>query len=237
MFFGGETMPKIFEIEHILYLTISILLLTATGIILKKKIKDEKSIKIMFRILGLFGLIFILSSRITLSIDKNNILLLFPDSFCSMTSYLVAIGLLFLNKDNFLLHITWLLAIVGNICSLLIPDYLADGPTIFYPTTITALMHHSFTLFEMIMVFIFKYITLTMKKAWTQLLLILFYIGSGLFLVYVLKAPDAYYINNPAVVNTPLNVWLMIPIYISIYFAIIMIIELLKKHKSLNINE
>ncbi len=225
-------MPKVFEIEHILYLVITLLILTALGIFLKKNIKEEKDIEKMFRILGFFGLLFIIISRISISIDRHNAIFLIPDSFCSMTSFLVSIGLLFLKKDNVLLQITWLLALVGNILSLIIPDYLADGPTIFFIPTITALIHHSFTLFEIIMVFIFKYITLTIKKAWTQLFLVLIYLGTGLILVYLIKLPDAFFINKPAVVNTPLRIWLMIPIYITVYFTIILIIELIRKNKS-----
>ena len=183
----------------------------------------------MFKILGFFGFLFILISRISLSIDRHNFLLLLPDSFCSMTSYLTAISLLFLKQDNIILHVVWLLALVGNICSLLIPDYLADGPTIFFIPTITALIHHAFTLFEIIMVFIFKYMYLTLKKWWSQIILIVIYIGTGLIFVYCFKATDAFYINKPAIIHTELRVWLLIPIYISVYLIIMLTITLIRK--------
>lgn len=222
-------MPKVFEIEHSLFLIITFLFFFILGFLLKKNIKEEKKIEIMFKILGFFGFLFILISRISLAIDRHNFLLLLPDSFCSMTSYLTAISLLFLKRDNIILHVVWLLALVGNICSLLIPDYLADGPTIFFIPTITALIHHAFTLFEIIMVFIFKYMYLTLKKWWSQIILIVIYIGTGLIFVYGFKAPDAFYIKNPAIIHTELRVWLLIPIYISVYLIIMLTITLIRK--------
>ena len=225
-------MPKLFGIEHCLYLAIVFIFFFLLGYALKKNIKDDKNIEYMFRILGFFGLLFIIISRISMSLDRHNFIFLIPDSFCSMTSYLTAISLLFLKKNNILLHVVWLLALVGNICSLIIPDYLADGPTIFFLPTITALMHHSFTLFEIIMVFVFKYMYLTIKKSWSQIILIILYIGLGLILVYGLHASDAFYIKNPAIINTHLRLWEMIPLYISIYLIIMITIELIRRHKT-----
>ena len=225
-------MPKVFGIEHCLYLLFIIVFFFSLGYALKKNIKEEKNIEYMFRILGFFGLLFIILSRISMSLDRHNFIFLIPDSFCSMTSYLTAISLLCFKKDNILLHVVWLLALVGNFCSLIIPDYLADGPTIFFLPTITALMHHTFTLFEIIMVFVFKYMYLTIKKSWSQIILIILYIGTGLFLVYGLHASDAFYIINPAIINTHLRLWEMIPIYIGLYLIIMITIELVRKHKT-----
>ncbi|MBR4496176.1 MAG: hypothetical protein IKP12_03495, partial [Acholeplasmatales bacterium] len=110
---------KVFGLEHILYLLISIILLTITTIILKKKIKDDKKIEIMFRIIGIIGLIVIILNRIAISIRDNNFFLLIPDSYCGMTSLLTSISLLFFKKDNILLHGLWLIAIIGDLVSII----------------------------------------------------------------------------------------------------------------------
>ena len=231
-------MPKLFEIEHILYLTISSLILIPLGIILKLKVKKEEHIVLMFRIIGLIGLIIIILNRIFIgSMLRGNMVYLIPDSFCGMTSFLVAIGLLFFKRDNALLHMTWLLALVGDTLSLIIPDYLADGPVILYLPTITSLIHHSYTLFSVIMIFLFNYITLSIKKAWTQALMGAIYLGTGLILVHGIRIPDAFFINNPAIKGSPLIVWVMLPIYLVVYFIIILIVELIRKKRNAQLND
>ena len=89
---------KVFGIEHILYLVISILFLTLLGITLKKNVKKDEHIRLMFQIIGLIGLIVIILNRIAISLRDNTFWLLIPDSFCGMTSLLTSIGLLFFKK-------------------------------------------------------------------------------------------------------------------------------------------
>ena len=220
---------RVFGLEHISYLLISIILLTLSTIILKKKIKDDNKIEIMFRIIGLIGLIVIILNRIAISLRDNNFALLIPDSYCGMTSLLVSIGLLFFKKDNYFLHATWLIAIIGDLVSLIDPGFISNSPSIFYFPTITSFLHHTITLYSTIMIFIFKYIHLDIKKAYVQLIALVFYLSAGLLLIYGFRLNDAYYINEAIIKNTVLNTWVMLPIYAIIYLSIMFIVNYLNE--------
>lgn len=232
-------MLKPWGIEHILYLLVCILILVPLAIVLKLKLKNDKQIEIMFKILGLIGLIAIICTRISLSIDENNFLYLIPDSFCGMTSFSASIALLFFKKNNNILHAVWLIGLAGMTSSIMYPDFLYHSNNIFNFSTITCLLHHTITLFNLIMVFVFKYLTLTYKKAWTQLVGGIIYIGLGFFLIFVCNIKGAYYIFVPAVKNTKLYFAAMLPIYIGVYVLVLFLVELYryKKSKKENNNE
>lgn len=225
-------MLKPWGIEHILYLIVSFVVLTTLAIVLKLKLKNDKQIRIMFRVLGLIGLIAIICTRISLSLDENNFLYLIPDSFCGMTSLATSIALLFFKKNNNILHAVWLIGFAGMISSLMYPDFLYHSTNIFYFSTITCLLHHTITLFNLIMVFIFKYLTLTYKKAWTQLVGGIIYIGIGFFLIFVCNIKGAFYIFVPAVKNTKLYFAALLPIYVGIYVLILFLVEFYRYKKN-----
>ena len=226
-----ENNIKVFGLEHLSYVIISTIILVIVGIILKLKIKDEKSINIMFHIFGLIGFIVIIICRIATCFQHNNVLYMIPDSFCALASLITSIGLLFLKKDNILLHGTWLIVIAGGILATLMPDYLNDGPTIFYLPTFLTLIHHSLSLFFIIMAFIYKYIRLSIKKIWIQPVMISLCIALGYLVIALYNSPYAFYINKPAIDGTILYAPLLYTIYFIVYLIIILIVELYRKHK------
>ena len=63
------------------------------------------------------------------------------------------------------------------------------------------------------------------------------YLGTGLILVHGIRIPDAFFINNPAIKGSPLIVWVMLPIYLVVYFIIILIVELIRKKRNAQLND
>ena len=228
-------MLKPWGIEHIIYLIVCACILIPLGIILKKKMNTDKKIEIMFRVLGLIGLVAIICTRIAISLDENNFIYLIPDSFCSMTSFLTSIALLFFKKDNLILHAVWLIGLIGMTTSVIYPDFLYETTTLFNFSTMTCLLHHTITLFNLIMVFVFKYLSLTYKKSWTQLVGGVLYIGLGFILIYAFNIKGAFYIMVPAIKNTKLYFAVMLPMYVFLYTLIIFLVEFYR-YKKINKN-
>lgn len=226
-------MPKLYGIEHITYLITAFVLGVAIFFLCKRLCKTEKQQEIMFRVLGAVGLTCIIINRIFLAYIKYryNLWWLIPDSFCGMTSLMLSISLLFFRKDNYLLHGVWLLCIVGMTITNFYPDFIGQNESFFYLPTISGLLHHTVSLFNIIMVFAFKYVHLTYKKSWVQPILIGTYLLTGVFLIYVARFSDAYYFFKPAVPGTPLYMWLMLILYTVVYALIMLIIELVRRHK------
>lgn len=225
--------PKLYGIEHILYLVIVVVIGAVALILLKKFVKTDKQQEIMFRILGGVGLAAVILNRMSLAFIKYaiNLWQLIPDSYCGMTSLLLSISLLFFKKDNIILHGVWLVCIAGTIATHVYPDFLGQDLSFFYLPTISGLFHHSISLFNIITVLTFGYMRLTIKKSYAQAFAISIYLLTGLFLIYVAKFDDAFSIKTPVVEGTPLYMWLLMIIYTSVYFAIMVTIELIRRHK------
>lgn len=231
-------MLEIWGIEHILYLVICALILIPLMIILKKKLKDDKQIEIMFRIIGLLGLIAIILNRVSSVIEEKNAWLLIPSSFCGMTSFLTAMGLLFYGKNNNIIQAVWLIGFIGMISTFAYPDFVEDYSNMFEFGCITSFLHHTITLYALISIFVFKYVYITIKKSWLQLAFGAVYIGTGFFLIFVGKVNHAFYLFNPAVSGTELYFAAMLPIYVAVYLVIVGTIEFVrykKKNKNENI--
>lgn len=227
-------MQKPWGMQHIIYLIVCAIILIPLAIILKKKLKTDKQIEIMFKILGVFGLIAVICARISYALEENNFLYLIPNSFCALTTFILSISLIFLKKNNLILHTVWLIGLTGMTTSLLYPDFIAKTTNILYFGPITGLLHHTISLFNLILIFVFKYVTLTYKKSWTQLVGGAFYIGLGLILIYACGMKDSFYILVPAIKNTKLYFAAMLPIYVFVYILVIFLVEFIRYKKDKN---
>ncbi len=225
-------MLEIWGLEHILYLIICAVILIPLMIILKLKLKNDNQIEIMFRLIGLIGLIVIILNRIATALEENWGFYLIPSSFCGMSSFLMAISLLFYKKNNNILQAIWLITLIGMITTLAYPDFVESYRSIFELGCITSFLHHTITFYALISVFVFKYVDLTIKKSWLQIPFGIVYIGTGFFLIFVCQVDHAFYLFNPAISGTPLYFIVMLPIYITVYFISMLIIELNRKKKA-----
>ena len=226
------TMIKVFGIEHFSYLIVVFSSLSILMFILKKSIKTDKQIRIMFMILGIIDIISVMVNRVTLVYRHNNWFYIIPDSFCGLSGLMVGISLTFFKKDNYILHTFWLLGLVGVSITHIYPEFIEEGDSLFYPTTITSFWHHSVTLFNLISVFLFKYIHITYKKSLGQLGIIPMYL-LGLFLVYVGNVKEAFFIAVPAIKGTFLYFHTMLPIYLTVYLLVLILIEYVRvKHNA-----
>ena len=159
-----------------------------------------------------------------------------PESFCGMTSLVLSLAVLFGKKDNNVLHFTWFLALVGAIITLVYPSFLNQGPSVFYLPTISGLLHHSFALVMVVALLMYNQIHITYKKWYCSLFGFTAYFTVGAFQMSVFKFSDAFHIVEPMLSGTPLTAWVVAPIYIVGYSIVILIIELVRKHKHTKLN-
>ena len=225
-------MLKVYGIEHIIYLLATTIPLALIMVLLKFKIKSDKSQRIMFMILGIIDILSVTLNRIAYTLDENSWFYIIPDSFCGMSGLVLGIGLTFFKKDNLVLHAVWLIALVGMIATYAYPDFLESSNSIFKFTTITSFWHHTVTLFNLIAIFLFKYMSITYKKAWVQIPGTIVYISIGLFLLFVGHVDGAFYLNQPAIKGTVLYFNAMFPMYLAVYGIILFLVEFSRrKHK------
>lgn len=225
--------PKIFGWEHLLIVSLSIALAVPSIIFMQKHIKEEKGRVLALKITAGVLLVAILTNRISLIFKYSTPewYRIIPDSFCGMTSLVLALAVLFGKKDNNVLHYVWFLALLGGTVTMIYPDFIGQSTSVLYLPTISGLLHHILAVYLVSLLLTFKYVTPTYKKWYCTVFGFTTYITIGAFEINVLGATDAFYIHKPILSGTPLNVWVLIPLYIIIYGATIAIIEYIRIRK------
>ena len=226
--------PKIFGKEHLIYVLISVALAVIVCVFAKIFAKTEKAKKIVVKCAGAVLFLIIFANRLALvfEYDKVNWLKLITDSFCSTSSYVLSLAILFGKKNNNILHFVWLISLAGGIITTFAPNFIGQNPSFLYLPTILGLMHHTFSVIVVILMIMFNYINITYKKWYCTLWGFVSYLAYGAFLMCVLNYSNPFYMVEPAISGTPLTAWVIAPIYIVVYALILLTIELVRRFKA-----
>ena len=225
---------RVFGAVHIIYLLITLPLSFIALFLAKKYAKTERAQSIFLKSLAALLLIWIVINRLSQvyryeAVRWNQII---PDSFCGMTSLVLALSVLFGKKDNNVYHFVWALGLVGALITIFNPTFLDQGPSIFYLPTISGLLHHSFALTVVIALLLFDQIYITYRKWYCTLFGFTAYLTVGAFEMSVFGFSDAFHIAEPILSDTPLTAWVMAPIYMAGYALVLLGIELVRKRKA-----
>jgi hypothetical protein len=222
---------SVFGAVHIIYLSITLTLSFIALFLGKKFAKTEKSQSIFLKSLAALLLIWIIINRLSQVYRYDDVRWeqLIPDSFCGMTSLVLALAVLFGKKDNPVYHFVWALGLVGASVTIFNPTFLDQGPSIFYLPTISGLLHHSLALVMVAALLLFGQIHITYKKWYCTFFGFTAYLTVGAFQMSVFGFPDAFHIAEPILSDTPLTAWVMAPLYAVGYGFILLLIELVRK--------
>ncbi len=225
-------MPVLYGTEHLIYIAISLVLAFIVCFCAKRFAKTEKSQKIIIKCAGALLFATILANRLALVFERTtpNWQKLLTDSFCSTSSYVLSLTLLFGKRDNNVLHFIWFIALVGGAITTFAPDFIGQNPSFLYPPTILGLLHHTFSAIIVVLLFLFKYLNLTYKKWYCTLWGFTSYFTYGAFLLCVVGFSNPFYMVRPAISGTPFTAWVIAPIYIVVYALILLVVELTRRH-------
>lgn len=225
--------PQLFGIEHILYLIISTAVSSAALLLAKKYAKTEKSQQIFLKAVAVLLFIAIVTNRLSqvFRYDEVRWYLIIPDSFCGMTSLVLALAVLFGKRDNNVLHFVWLLGIFGGVSSSIYASYIGQGATVFYLPTISGLLHHSISATLVVGLLMFGQIDITYKKWYCTLFGFTSYLTLGAFMMQEFGISDAFHIAEPLIEGTFLTAWGMAPLYAVGYALVLWIAEIVKKRR------
>lgn len=225
----------VFGIEHFLYMGITSALAIAGLLLAKKYAKSDRSKTIFMKVLAFALLVAIVTNRLSQVFRYGMVRWeqIIPDSYCGMTSLVLALAVLFGKKDNVALHFVWLLGLFGGVSTVIYPAFIGQGPTVFYLPTISGLLHHSLCATVVIAIFMFDWMYITYKKWYCTLFGFTSYLTVGAFLIGCFDISDAFHIYTPLLDNTPLTTWVMAPIYMVCYAVILLIIEIVRNKRKL----
>ena len=227
---------QLYGIEHFLYVAITTLVAVLALLLAKRHLKTEKGQTIFLKWLAFLLFVAILANRLSQVFRYGMVRWeqIVPDSYCGMTSLVLALAVLFGKKDNKVLHFVWLLGFFGGVSTIVYPNFIDQGPTIFYMPTISGLLHHSISATVVVAIFLFGWIRVTYTKWYCTLFGFTCYLTVGAFLIGCLGISDAFHIYTPLIDGTPLTTWVMAPMYIGSYALILLVIELVRKKQSKN---
>lgn len=229
---------RVFGTVHLIYLAITVPL-SVIGLLLAKKFaKTEKAQSIILKSLGGLLLIWIILNRLSQVYRYSDVRWeqIIPDSFCGMTSLVLALSVLLGKKDNCAYHFTWFLGLVGALITVFNPTFLDQGPSVFYLPTISGLLHHSLALVVVGALLIFNQIQITYKKWYCTFFGFTAYLTVGAFQMSVFGFEDSFHIAEPILPGTPLTAWVMAPLYAVGYGIVLLAIELIRRRKQKNTN-
>ena len=225
---------SVFGTVHILYLLATVPLSVVGLFLIKRFAKSEKSRQIVLKSLAVLLLIWIVINRLSqvYRYDEVRWEQILPDSFCGMTSLVLALSVLLGKKDNPVYHFVWHLGLVGAVITVCNPTFLDQGPSIFYLPTISGLLHHSVALVLVIALLLLNQIQITYKKWYCTLFGFTSYLTVGAFQMAVFGFADSFHIVEPILDGTPLTAWVMAPLYVVGYGALLLCVELCRKRKN-----
>lgn len=226
--------PQLFGPEHILYILFSTVLCSGALLLGKKYAKTEKQQSLFLKVLAALLFVAIMANRLSQVFRYEEVrwYCIIPDSFCGMTSFTLALAVLFGKKDNCAYHFLWLLGLFGGISTVIYATFVGQGPTIFYLPTISGLVHHSLSATVVVALLMLGQIRITYKKWYCTFFGFTAYMTLGAFLMATFPITDAFHIAEPLLSDTPLTAWVMAPMYAAAYALILGIIELCRKKKN-----
>ncbi|HEY8365038.1 MAG TPA: hypothetical protein VIK84_05645 [Haloplasmataceae bacterium] len=224
-------MPTVFGTEHIIYLAIVIALMVLAIVLVKRFVKTDKQLVIIIKSIAFLLLLAIIWNRISIAIGRDNYDSLWPSSFCGTSSLVLALGTLLFKKDNPILHCVVYIGFLGGVLTLVYPDFIGQANSIFYPMTISGLLHHTLMVFLIILMFITGYFRPSLKK-WKYLPIgLALYMVYGLFLITVVGLSDAMYIYSTILDEVKLNWFYLGLIFIPTHFLFLCSWELITRKK------
>ena len=226
--------PQVFGTEHLIYIAASLLTAFAVCFLTKKYARTGKAGDAVVKVSSGILFLIIFANRLALVFEygEPNWQKLLTDSFCSTSSYVLSLAILFGKKNNNVLHFIWLIALAGGTITTFYPNFIGQHPSFLYPPTILGMMHHTWSAIVVVLMFMEGYLKLTYKKWYCTLFGFTCYLAYGAFLMCVLKYSNPFYMTAPAIDGTIFTAWVMAPIYIVVYALILLAVELGRKHKN-----
>ena len=218
---------------HLIYLALT-LPATVIGLYFAKKYaRSERAQNIFLKSLAAMLLLWIVINRLSQVYRHAEVRwdLIIPDSFCGMTSLVTALAVLFGKRDNVVYHFVWSIGLVGAVITVFYPTFLDQGPSVFYLPTISGLLHHSLELATVAALLLFGQIHITYKKWYCTLFGFTCYLTVGAFQMAVFGWEDSFHIVEPMLDGTPLTAWVIAPIYMAGYAAVLTVIEQVRLRK------
>lgn len=225
-------MPKVFGIEHILFILVFSVISVAGLVLIRKFCKTEKNKNLSVLIVASLLLAAVIFNRISISAVSGKWLDLIPNTFCGFTSFSFAIfALVIKDKNHPIFHFYIYMALIAGALSTIYPDYIGQASSIWYSKTISGLLHHAIAFDLALLILLTGKFMPDLKKWYCMPLGFVSYITFGLFLNQVFGMSNAMNINKPFVADTPFTWYLVGPLVYIVQIGFLLCFNFIKKKR------
>ena len=218
---------KVFGTEHIVFMIVSVIVLTALLIVLKKFVPQNK-VGLVMKITAFCGLVLIVINRIVVSKSRNADFIDFlPDTYCSMMGLILPLTVLLFKPTTKIYQYAVFAGFIGGLITFFYPDFFVYFDDFFNIHPFTGILYHTLMVFIFAESLVLKYFTPSFRK-WTA-----FPIGLAFMVVYacfgnsVLGQTNNMYLNAPLLPDTILSWWFTGIMLILLYTLILQIYEII----------
>lgn len=223
-------MPEIYGIEHFLYILVSLLVMVILYRVIIKWASDEHKALVVIRIMGGVLFLAIMWNRLSIALTHGSFSGFLPGSFCGASSLFLSIGTMTLRKNSVFFHSVAFVGLYGGLTTLIYPDFIGQSDSIFYPMTISGLVHHTVMVFLIIMMVRLGFLKPELKKWHLMPIGLSFYMVYGLFLISELGYGDAMLITKPILSGTPLNWFVLGLMTLSLHAGLLYLYVIIREH-------
>lgn len=224
-------MPHVYGLEHFLYLGFTFLWMGLGFWWIHRHIHTDKQIEWTIRILGVILFLAIMWNRISVCSLRDGFQFFIPSTFCGMSSLLLSISAMTLKKNHPAFHAIAYVGLLGGLLTTFYPDFIGQSTSIFYPMTISGLIHHAIMVFLVLVMFQTKWLVPSMKKWFYLPLGLSLYMTIGLFQITIMGYANAMYIYEPILEGTPLNWFWLGMIFLPYHAVFLWVWETIRKRQ------
>ena len=218
--------PKLYGTEHIVYIVCAIALTVAVALSVRFVCKSEKQRAVALKAIAGVLLVLIAANRISLAVWKKSELELLPNSYCGMSSLLLALVVLTRKPHSKAYDFLFYVELVGGVATVFYPNFLAQHVSFWFMPTITGLLHHTVGMILCITLAQCGWFRPSLER-WKMFPIGLrCYTVYGLFLLDVLGIPNTMQIDAPIISGTPLYWWFVLTVGSAALFVFLLLWEI-----------
>jgi len=225
-------MPKVFGPEHLIYVCCAVVLMATILIVIKKYVKSERSLSLIIHSVGIVLLCAIVWNRLSICMLRDGMRQLLPGSFCGTSSLVLSLSAIFCKKDSPIFHCVAYIGGLGGLLTLIYPDFIGQADSIFYPMTISGLVHHTVMVLLVLIMLKTGYLKPSLKKWHYYPIGMSLYMVYGLFLLDALHYGSAMYIDSPILEGTFLYWWVLGPIALALHTLFLLLWTYAEQNKN-----
>lgn len=228
---------KIYGWAHLTFIAVYIAAFVISLVLIKLKVKNEKTVDLIVKGLGIALLALIVFNRIAIAVHRESGWGIVPDSFCGVGSLALAITCIFFKRGSLPYHVFVYCMFFGGSITVFYPNFIGQefhgqATSFLYPATISGMLHHSLAFYITVFLFVTGHFKPSVKKTYALPVALCFMLVYGIFLIDACGFETAMYIGEPLVPNTFLAWYVVEPALVAVAYGTAFLYEYLVKKNS-----